>query len=133
MDVLGVVLALLALMGGRSGRCATCAASSLGRAIARNRDRRGFAAASRRCVVAFATFKEPQPDLADRRIRRHRMPQGLESHLADHRRRGGVEQLGDARADEGRTDERIGGAVHDELRPTGVVVAQQGRAPPFFS
>ena len=70
-------------------------------------------------------LEQPQPDLADRRERRHGVREPLQRNLADDRDGRGVHELADALADERRADDDFLLRVHDEPGGSAVVVGVQ--------
>src|SRR5829696_4378083 len=68
-------------------------------------------------------LQQAQPDLADRRERRHGVPQPLQRDLAGHGHRGRVEQLLGPGAGEGGPDHDPAALVHDQLAGPGDPVA----------
>src|ERR671911_1356118 len=70
-------------------------------------------------------LEKAQPHLADRRVRRHGVPQPFERNLGDHGDRGGVEQLGQSRPHQGHAYDDAAPDVDHQLGPAGVVVGVQ--------
>src|SRR3954447_20495670 len=72
-------------------------------------------------------LQQPQPDLADRRERRNRVPQPIQRHLTGNSDRRGVEQLLYVGPGERRTDKNAAVLVDDDPAGAFVVVAANVR------
>ena len=68
------------------------------------------------------------PNLIDRRVRRDSMAQQTGGDLGDDSDRGGLHQLGELRPDERRSEQRVGGGVNDQFRPSLETVPEKRQA-----